>query len=355
MEFLRLPAERLYEKELTALAECEKNPVPRGWRLSPRSVLLYILGGKAGDTVITPKYIGSAGTVELCVATLMTDRALLLVGPPGTAKSRLSEHLAAAVSGDSGLLVQGTMGTAEEHLKYGWNYAMLIADGPSEPALVKSPVYRAMEDGKIARVEELTRCLPEVQDCLISLLSEKSMAIPELGRETRAAPGFSLIATANTADRGINELSSALGRRFARVALSPPATLEEEISIVRRRAEETAALSGLTAALPDSAVRKIVTIIRELRQGQTLDGAQRLRPMTSSCSAAEAISVLTGALALAEGFGDGVVTDAHLAALLPGTLVRDEDRDGPAFEEYRRTVLRARGEDFRAIYENTEA
>ena len=50
---------------------------------------------------------------------------------PGTAKTWVSEHLAAAISGDSTLVVQGTAGTPEEAIRYGWNYARLLAEGPS--------------------------------------------------------------------------------------------------------------------------------------------------------------------------------------------------------------------------------
>ena len=201
-EVMRLPAEKLYEKELQALIKAEHDHVPANWQMSPRSVLTFITGGKAGGTEITPKYIGSRRLVEIAIATLVTDRALLLIGEPGTAKSWLSENLAAAVHGDSTKIIQGTAGTTEEQIKYTWNYAMLLANGPSEEALVKSPIYRAMACGGIARFEEISRCASDIQDSLISILSEKLIAIPELSTELMAVKGFSVIATANTRDRG---------------------------------------------------------------------------------------------------------------------------------------------------------
>src|SRR5258705_12661165 len=112
--------------------------------MSPRSVLTYICGGKCGKTDISPKYIGHQRLVEIAIATLVTDRALMLIGEPGTAKSWLSEHLAAAIAGDSQMLIQGTAGTTEEQIRYSWNYALLLAEGPSQKALVPSPVYRAL-------------------------------------------------------------------------------------------------------------------------------------------------------------------------------------------------------------------
>ena len=126
----RLPAEQLYQRELDALIAAEKDPIPTGWRMSPRSVLTYITGGtKVKGVEITPKYMGAQRLVEIAIATLVTDRALLLIGEPGTAKSWLSEHLSAAVNGDSTKVVQGTAGTTEEQIRYSWNYAMLIAKG----------------------------------------------------------------------------------------------------------------------------------------------------------------------------------------------------------------------------------
>ncbi len=193
---LRPAAERLFAAEIDALVAAEKHEVPAGWKMSPRSVHTYICGGKAGSVDISPKYVGNSRLVEVAIATLVTDRALLLIGEPGTAKSWLSEHLTAAINGDSSMVVQGTAGTTEEQVRYTWNYAMLIAQGPSPAALIKSPIYRAMEDGKIARFEEITRCASEVQDAMISLLSEKRISVPELATEVPARKGFSIIATA---------------------------------------------------------------------------------------------------------------------------------------------------------------
>src|SRR4051812_41112578 len=219
---LRPHAEDEHVAELAALAAHDDRARPPAWRLSPAAVVTYLLGGMAGDTEITPKYVGPRRLVEVAVATLATDRALLLLGVPGTAKTWVSEHLAAAISGDSTLLVQGTAGTAEEAIRYGWNYARLLAEGPSKAALVPSPVMRAMAEGKVARVEELTRMPADVQDTLITILSEKTLPIPELNGEVQASKGFNVIATANNRDRGVNELSSALRRRFNTVILPVP-------------------------------------------------------------------------------------------------------------------------------------
>lgn len=347
----RLPAEELYQNELNALIAADRDPVPAGWRMSPRSVRTYICGGKAGDTLITPKYIGDRRLVEIAIATLVTDRALLLIGEPGTAKSWLSEHLCAAINGDSTQVIQGTAGTTEEQIKYSWNYAMLIAQGPSPAAMLKSPVYKAMETGTIARFEEISRCAGEVQDALISLLSEKRVSVPELGIEVPAKKGFSIIATANTRDKGVNEMSAALKRRFNIVVLPAPATLEEEMDIVRSRVAQLAGSLDLNAQLPaEEVVEKVCTIFRELRAGQTLDRTQKLKTPTGVLSTAEAISLLAGSMALAGSFGSGAVADEDLAAGLQGAVVKDEDKDAVAWKEYLENIMRKRGRQWAGLY-----
>src|SRR5579875_417778 len=153
---LRQHAEQQFAEELAELAKIDDRQRPPNWILSPWAVKMYLLGAKLPNGfVVTPKYIGNARLIEIAIATLATDRALLLYGLPGTAKSWVSEHLAAAITGDSTLLIQGTAGTDESAIRYGWNYARLLVEGPSAEALVVSPMMTAMRDGKIARIEEL--------------------------------------------------------------------------------------------------------------------------------------------------------------------------------------------------------
>lgn len=350
-EVMRLPAEKLYERELKALIEAEKEHVPANWRMSPRSVLTFITGGKAGKTDITPKYIGNRRLVEIAIATLVTDRALLLIGEPGTAKSWLSENLAAAVHGDSSKVIQGTAGTTEEQIRYTWNYAMLLANGPSDEALVRSPIYRAMACGGIARFEEISRCASDVQDALISILSEKTISIPELSTELQAVKGFSIIATANTRDRGVNEMSAALKRRFNIVVLPTPADLETEVEIVRKRVREQVSALDLKAALPaEEALVKVVSIFRELRQGATLDRKEKVKSPSGVLSTAEAISLLTGSVALAASFGSGKISDGDIAAGLQGAVVKDEDKDRMVWKEYLDNIVKKRGAEWRGLY-----
>ena len=342
---LRPHAEQEYQAELAALGVADDRPRPPGWRLSPWAVTTYLLGGEADGTEITPKYVGSRRLVEVAVATLATDRALLLLGVPGTAKTWLSEHLAAAISGDSTLMVQGTAGTAEEAIRYGWNYARLIAEGPSRQAMVPGPVMRAMAGGQIARVEELTRMPSDVQDALITILSEKTLPIPELAGELQAIRGFNVIATANDRDRGVNELSSALRRRFNTVVLPVPASAEQEVDIVTRRVAQLGRAIGLPETPPAAAeIKRVVTVFRELRQGVTEDGRAKVKSPSGTLSPAEAISVVTSGLALAIHFGDGVLRPADVAGGITGAVVQDPVSDRAVWQEYLETVVRERDE-----------
>ena len=343
-ERLRLSAEEIYADELKALSLRDDRPRPENWRLSPQAVVTYILGGKAADgTAITAKYVGKRQLIETAVATLATDRALLLLGLPGTAKSWVSEHLAAAISGSSQRLIQCTAGTDENQIRYGWNYALLLAKGPSREALVKTPLALAMEEGNIVRLEELTRMGSDVQDTLITILSEKTMPIPELNDAIEAQRGFNVIATANNRDKGVNDLSSALKRRFNVVVLPSPATLEEETGIVVKRVREIGSSLQLPPIRPaDEELVRVVTLFRELRDGKTLNGKTKLKSSTGSLSTAEAISVGVSAWASAAHFGNGTMNAESLAANLVGAVVKDPVQDTVALQEYLESVVRTR-------------
>ncbi len=351
-QVLRQHAEQQFAEELDALQKVDDRPRPANWKLSPWAVLQYLMGGTLSNGFeVSPKYIGSPRLMEIAVSTLATDRALLLYGVPGTAKSWVSEHLAAAVSGDSTMLIQGTAGTSEEQLRYGWNYAQLLAHGPSEKALVPSPLVNAMRLGKIARIEELTRIPADVQDTLITVLSEKTLPIPELSSEVQAVQGFSVIATANNRDKGVNELSSALKRRFNTVVLPVPSSQDEEVQIVTKRVSEQSRALQLPAEPPAlQEVRRVVQIFRELRSGQTEDGKTvRIKSPSSTLSTAEAISVINSGMALAGHFGDGVLRAGDVASGLLGAVIKDPVQDTVVWKEYLETVVKERS-DWRDLY-----
>jgi len=348
---LRQHAEQQFAEELTALAAVDRRERPPQWKLSPWAVATYLLGGTLDNGfVVSAKYIGRRRLIEIAIATLATDRALLLLGVPGTAKSWVSEHLSAAISGDSTLLVQGTAGTSEESIRYGWNYAQLLAKGPSREALVASPLMRAMSEGRIARIEELTRIPADVQDSLITMLSEKTLPIPELNEEVQARRGFNVIATANNRDRGVNELSSALKRRFNTVVLPSPESVDEEVQIVSQRVASLGRALQLPAEVPAlEEIRRVVTVFRELRDGQTGDGKNKLKSPSGTLSTAEAISVMSNGWSLAAHFGDGRVRAEDLAAGLLGAVIKDPVQDRIVWQEYLETVVKER-EGWKDLY-----
>ena len=351
MNLLRQHAEVQFAEELAEIAKQDNAQRPPNWLLSPQAVVLYLMGGKLKNGLeISPKYIGSRRLMEIAVATLTTDRALLLYGLPGTAKSWVAEHLAAAVSGNSTLLIQGTAGTGEEAVRYGWNYARLLSEGPTTNALVVTPMMVAMQTGKIARIEELTRIAADVQDTLITILSEKTLPIPELNTEVQAVKGFNVIATANNRDKGVNELSSALKRRFNTVILPVPESAAEEVEIVQRRVASLSKALEIPAELPKLAeIQRIVTIFRELRAGVTQDGKAKLKSPSASMSTAEAISVVNNGMALAAHFGDGRLSADDVAAGLVGAIVKDPVQDKIVWNEYLETVLKTR-ENYLDLY-----
>ena len=351
VNILRRHAEDQFAQELAELQKVDNRPRPENWVISPWAVATYLLGGRLDNGFeVTAKYIGNRRIIETAVATLATDRALLLYGVPGTAKSWVSEHLAAAISGDSTLIIQGTAGTSEEQMRYGWNYAELLSKGPSRAALVESTLMRAMAQGQIARVEELTRIPADVQDTLITILSEKMLPVPELNDEVQAVRGFNVIATANNRDKGVNELSSALKRRFNTVVLPVPASEDEEVNIVSRRVAELGQALQLPAEPPAlKEVRRVVQIFRELRNGQTEDGKLKIKSPTSTLSTAEAISVINNGMALAAHFGDGVLHSRDIAASLVGAVIKDPVQDDVVWREYLETVVKERS-DWKDLY-----
>jgi len=343
---LRPHAENAFAAELKALASIDDRPKPPNWLLSPWAVVTYLMGGTVEDgTVIEPKYFGSRRIIEVAVATLATDRALLLIGVPGTAKTWVSEHLAAAISGTSKLLVQGTAGIHEDAMRYSWNYALLLSEGPSERAIVASPIMQAMREGKIARIEELTRVPSDVQDTLITILSEKVLPVPELGHEIQAQKGFNVIATANDRDKGVNDLSSALKRRFNTVVLPLPDDFDQEVTIVKTRVDKLGKSLELPAQpAPVKEIQRLVTIFRELRNGKTEDGKTKLKSPSATLSSAEAISVVNSGQALAAHFGDGTLKANDLAAGILGAVIKDPVQDTTIWKEYLETVVKNRKE-----------
>ena len=330
---LRAPAETRYADELSRLAAADDGRRPAGWALSARAVRRFILGDEA--LRVTRKFYGDDPLVDRAIVSLMSHQGLMLVGEPGTAKSMLSELLTAAISGPSGLVVQGSAGTTEDHLRYAWNYALLLAEGPSERALVPSPVLSAMREGRIVRFEEITRCPQEVQDALISILSEKTLAIPELGadRAVQARPGFNVIATANLRDRGVHEMSSALKRRFNFETVRPIEDPAFERELILKQLSERLGAAEVKVSGETEVVDLLVQTFQDLRTGRTREGVALNRP-DAVMSTAEAVNVLHAAALDAAYLDDGRVTGRHVASQIQGVILKDSAEDGKRFKAY---------------------
>lgn len=352
-ERLRDPAEVRYADQLEAIRQNDADTPPQPWKLSPRAVLLYVVGGKTlkaeingrkVDVPITRKFYGDDSIVERSIVTLASERALLLVGEPGTGKSWLSEHLAAAISGNSTLTIQGTAGTTEEHIKYSWNIARVIAEGPTPDNLIPSPTMLAMQSGGLLRFEEATRCVPDVQDSLVSILSDKAIAVPELpdANMVWAKPGFNIIATANTRDQGVNELSAALKRRFNYIHIPIVSDQKTEIEIVQRRSAELLERYDLPQRVTPPMIQMLTTVFRELRHGKTSDGVS-LKKAGNTLSTAEAIGVALDSNLHANYFGSGQITPADIARNMVGSIVKEDIAELEVLKEYAVIVAKKRG------------
>ena len=347
---LRPQAEQRYQEELAALRLWDQdNRKPQNWQLSPKAVRLFILGSpqpvRCGgrELAIRKKYLGNDALVERCIITLAGNRGLMLVGEPGTAKTMLSELLSAAISGCSTNTVQGTAGTTEDMIKYSWNYALLLAKGPSREALVPSPLYVGMEKGILTRFEEITRTPAEVQDSLISVLSDKVLNIPELGDEGLlfARPGFNVIGTANTRDKGVNEMSSALKRRFNFETVQPVRDVALEKEIILNEVGTLAASAGITQPLDTEAAELLAATYHELREGISAAG-QRIEKPSAVMSTAEAISVYFQTLMTAWYYGDGSMDERVLVDNLVGAVAKESQEDLGKISNYFSTVVRDR-------------
>lgn len=350
---LRLNAEQKYSEELNRLHEQDQHRKPQGWTLSAYAVRAFILGDPKLN--IQKKFYGDDALVDRALVTLMGNQGLMLVGEPGTAKSMLSELFSTAISGNSQLTIQGTAGTTEDHIKYSWNYALLLSEGPTEKSLIPSPIFYAMQKGQIARFEEITRCPPEIQDVLVSLLSEKQMMIPEMGQDfsLQAQYGFNLIATANLRDRGVHEMSAALKRRFNFETVKPIRDRQFEIELVQLQLKQQLAELYSELKVQPQVIELLVTIFNELRTGQSLQGAT-LKTPDAVMSTAEAVNIAHAAGLQAIYLSDGILRAEHIAQQLIGVVFKDNPDDAKRLRYYLDTVVKERARqdsDWKAFYE----
>ena len=352
-EYIKQPVEIRFADELAALKTADTGKKPENWILSPKAVRTFILGGEAGGVKISKKFYGNDALVERCIITLAGNRGLMLVGEPGTAKTMLSELLSAACSGVSTNTVQGTAGTTEDMIKYSWNYALLLSAGPSRQALVPSPLLTGMEKGIITRFEEITRTPAEIQDSLISVMSDQILNIPELGDDglVLARPGFNIIGTANTRDKGVNEMSGALKRRFNFETVQPVKDVRLEKEIIIREAENLAQNGHIDMPIDADAAEILAVTYHELREGITAEGTVVEKP-SAVMSTAEAVSVFYQTLSHAWYYGDGKINLRNMTENLLGAVCKENKTDLEALKGYFNCAVKEKSKKDGVLWKN---
>ncbi|MBD2858240.1 AAA family ATPase [Spongiibacter sp. KMU-158] len=350
----RPSAEVLFQEELAKLKAQDKTAAPPGWQLSPLMVEKFVLG--CPELNIERKLVAPQELVTRIIIAMATNQGVMLIGEPGTAKSWLSELLSTAISGDSSLTVQGGAISHYQQLLYDWNPVLSQTLGPCRESLIPGPVFRAMESGQLLRFEELSRCPQIVQDALLSILSERKIHIPELSGDDSvvyAREGFNLIATSNSLDRGLFDMSAALKRRLNFETIPPIAKIEDELDIVQREAKKLTRQSGIDIELDTQTTEMLVTIFHELRNGQTVSGRSTDRLAAAVMSTAEAVAVAHALCVYAFYYREGKIEKRDLLNFLVGASIKDNPQDRRRVLHYFDTEVATKpGKHWQELYQH---
>ena len=262
---------------------------------------------------LTGSVVGRRREIELVVAALAADRHILLEGPPGTGKSTLLR----AVAHELGIGFEFVEGNAEltpARLVGHFDPARVLADGYDPDVFVDGPLVAALRDGSLLYIEELNRVPEETLNVLVTVMSEREIHVPRLGR-IAASPGFRLVAAMNPFDAvGTARISSAIYDRVCRLAVDYQ-DADDERAITQRHG---AAVETGWLALAVELVRRTRTH-PDLRIGSSVRGAIDLCAVAASLGSVRGRSPADAAVSL----------DAALVALSGRIRVREGSARDP--------------------------
>ncbi len=268
---------------------------------------------------VSSQVVGREREIELVVSALAADRHILLEGPPGTGKSTLLRAVATQLGVDF-YFVEGNAELTPARLVGFFDPARVLHDGYDAATFVDGPLVASLREGALLYVEELNRVPEETLNVLVSVMSERSITVPRLGR-VGAAPGFRLVAAMNPFDAvGTARISSAIYDRVCRLAVDYQ-TSDDEEAITKTQVRDS----------DPEIVRKTVELVRRTRThsdvrigssvrgaidmcaiAQTLAGVRNATPANRSVSLDAALLSLSGRIQVSDGSGrspEAIITE----------------------------------------------
>jgi len=263
--------------------------------------------------------IGQADTVDLMLTAIFSGGHILLEGPPGTAKTLLTQCFAAAIKLDFGriqftpdLMPGDVLGTN------------LFNFSTNEFTLTKGPIFT-----DILLADEINRTPPKTQAALLEAMQERKVTID--GEPYALNDRFTVIATQNPIEQqGTYPLPEAQLDRFLFKHVLDYPSRDEELSIVNRHGSQSgmkstsafgveaiigpeqladAVASVQQVRLQDDVIAYIVDIVRTTRETPALSHGASPRAAAAIAAASRARAALDGR--------DYVVPDDIKALSLP--------------------------------------